>query len=122
MRNLLLNLSQALNDLAASVGTPTPTPEPTPPGKHPGGRPKGAIGKRWRDCLRAVCGPDGARTFGVSDISRTCGKPITRSKMQRELETLIQAGHLATRTEGSFQITEQGLAMLYATELADDKY
>ncbi|WP_267394998.1 MULTISPECIES: hypothetical protein [unclassified Sphingomonas] len=121
MRDLLLRLSQALNDLAASVGTPASTPKSAPTSKRAGGRPKGSIGKRWRDCLRAVCGPDGAGTFGISDISRAFGKPITEAKIRRGLGTLIRAGHVVPRAGSSFQLTEQGLAMLHATKPADDK-
>jgi hypothetical protein len=121
MRNLLLNLGQALNDLAACVGTPAPTPGYSPTSKRAGGRPKGSIGKRWRDCLRALCGSDGAGTFVVRDISRAFGKPITEAKIQRELGTLIQAGHILPRAGSSFQLTEQGLAMLHATKPADQK-
>jgi uncharacterized protein YjhX (UPF0386 family) len=56
----------------------------------------------------------------IGDISRTYGKPITGSKIQRELATLIQAGHVASRAGSSFQMTEAGLAMLRATKPADD--
>lgn len=116
MRNLLLNFNRALADLAASIGAP----EPAPKSKHAGGRPPGSGGKRWRDCLRALSGPDGAGTFVIGDISRAYGKPITGSKIQREVGTLIQAGHVVPQVGSSFQMTEAGLAMLHATKPADD--
>jgi hypothetical protein len=114
MRDLLLGLRRAL-DALASIGTPAAAHTI----KHAGGRPPGSVGKRWRNCLRAVSGADGANTFGISDVSRTYGKPISQSTIQRELETLIRAGHITPRAGSSFQITEQGLAMLEETRWAD---
>jgi hypothetical protein len=115
MRDLLLGLRRALDDLRASIGTPAPAGRI----KHAGGRPRGSVGKRWRNCLRAVCGADGATTFGISDLSRTYGKPIAQTTIQHELGTLIRAGHITPRAGSSFQVTEQGLAMLEETRWAD---